>query len=685
MARIEEYQIDTNVQATDLLIGTDVGDGNKTKNYRISDILALGGGGTSGVSSIRLLGEANGLNGNVNFEAGAGVTITQSESPVAKLVIGLTGGAQLSSFTAGILDGSSFTINSTNNDLIFNPLDGISLSTQTGDTINIGQTDSGATAGTYTNPSVTVNAKGIVTNISSGTGGTFVEANPTDAATTSLAKLKVDTTTYTIPVPTQVQVSAPVNNAGTATAPIIGMAQSDATTNGYLSANDFTTFNNKQTEIALTTTGTSGAATFNASTGALNIPNYATTGGVTSVTATSPVVSSGGTTPVISMLAATTTQAGYLNPSDFNTFNDKQTEITLTTTGSSGAATFNAGTGALNIPVYNVSSGVNTQTGNVTWDSDGYNVAWVDFGLASFTNRQATTGAYQSYETTLTIGEQGYRLSQASNDINLGGSVTWEVVDETKQYGLIERSSINNTTGVTTKDQLGSDTGLIRTFTTEFEVARFVEQLHKVGDTSEGWFTIVNSNEDIQRFYGQKTDTFDADVVQGYYPPNGYGTIQLPQTANTQETNIATSATDSGGKIWSNFDTGEISFVDRTKSSGKRIRRLASYRQKSYSVVPANSPTIPMDFENAHNFSYSNTNASATVSLTFSNMENGDYGNLIMDLSSATGTFNFVIPSGTKVANGGGGAISLAVGQIHTITVTYDGTTYYATVANNYT
>lgn len=682
MARIEEYQIDTNVQATDLLIGTDVGDGNKTKNYRISDILALGGGGTSGVSSIRLLGEANGLNGNVNFEAGAGVTITQSAvgAPVAKLTIGLTGGASLSSFTAGILDGASFTVDSANDDLIFNPVDGISLSTQILNTINIGQVDSGATAGTYTNPSVTVNAKGIVTNISSGTGGTPVEANPTDAATTSLTKLKVDTTTYSIPAATQVQVSAPVNNAGTATAPIIGMAQSDATTNGYLSANDFTTFNNKQTEINLTTDNTSGPASFNPATGALNIPNYATTGGVTSVTATSPVVSSGGTTPVISMLAATTTQAGYLNPSDFNTFNNKQTEINLTTNNSSGPASFNSSTGALNIPVYNVSSGVNTQTGNVTWDSEGYNVSWVDFSLATFTNRQATTGAYQGYEGTITLGEQGYRLSQASNDLSTGGTVTWEVVDETKQYGLIERSSTNNSTTLFTKDQLGSDTGLIRTFTKATESVRFVEQLHENGITTKGWFT----NSDLQKWFGGKTDTFDADVVQGYYPPAGYGTIQLPQTTNTDETNILR-GTESNGKIWANSDTGEISYVDTTKTIGKRIRRLASYRQKAYSVVPANSATIPMDFETAHNFSYSNTTASPTVALTFPNIENGDYGNLLMDLTSTTGTFTLTLPAGIKVANGGGGAISLAVGQIHTITITQAGSTIYATVANNYT
>lgn len=680
MARIEEYQIDTNVQATDLLIGTDVGDGNKTKNYRISDILALGGGGTSGVSSIRLLGEVNGLNGNVNFEAGAGVTITQSESPLAKLVIGLTGGAQLSSFTAGIIDGSSFTVDPANDDLSFNPGDGISMSTQAPNTINIGQVDSGATAGTYTNASVTINPKGIVTNISSGTGGTLVEANPIDSATASLEKLKVDTTTYSIPVATQVQVSAPVNNAGTPTAPIIGMAESDATTNGYLSANDFTTFNNKQTEIALTTTGTSGAATFNASTGALNIPNYATTGGVTSVTATSPVVSSGGTTPVISMLAATTTQAGYLNPSDFNTFNDKQTEITLTTTGGSGAATFNAATGALNIPIYNVSSGTNFQTGNVIWDSQGYDVTWEDYGTATFTNRQATTGTYQAYQTNMSIGDYGYRLSQASNDINLGGSVTWEVIDETKQYGLIERSSINNSTTLFTKDQLGSDTGLIRTFTKASESVRFVEQLHENGVLNKGWFT----NSDLQRWFGGKTDTFDADVVQGYYPPAGYGTIQLPQTTSFEETNIL-SGTNSNGKIWANSETGDISYVDTTKSVGKRIRRLASYRQKAYFVVAANSPTISMDFETAHNFSYSNNGNNALAGLTFSNMENGDYGNLIIDLTSATGSFGLNLPAGVKVANGGGGSVSLPIGQIHTITFTYDGSTYYATVVNNFT
>jgi len=52
----------------------------------------------------------------------------------------------------------------------------------------------------------------------------------------------------------------------------IQVVQSGASTNGYLSSTDWTTFNNKQATVTLTTTGTSGAATFSA--GTLNIPQY---------------------------------------------------------------------------------------------------------------------------------------------------------------------------------------------------------------------------------------------------------------------------------------------------------------------------------------------------------------------------------------------------------------------------
>lgn len=131
-----------------------------------------------------------------------------------------------------------------------------------------------------------------------------------------------------------------------------------------------------QLPISLTTTG-SGAASFISN--VLNIPTPATgitylgtttpftignlavvadAGHVTSIgtstlSASSPLtgsftqIGSGG---ALGIQVANTSQNGYLSSTDWNTFNNKQGTITLTTTGTSGAATFSGGT--LNIPNY---------------------------------------------------------------------------------------------------------------------------------------------------------------------------------------------------------------------------------------------------------------------------------------------------------------------------------------------
>jgi len=91
-------------------------------------------------------------------------------------------------------------------------------------------------------------------------------------------------------------------------------------------------------------------------------------GYITAVTGTAPVVSSGGTTPAISMPVATASVDGYLDNADWTTFNNKQNAITLTTTGTSGAATLIGAT--LNIPNYSTAlSGYVPYTG-ATQDVD---------------------------------------------------------------------------------------------------------------------------------------------------------------------------------------------------------------------------------------------------------------------------------------------------------------------------
>jgi len=78
-------------------------------------------------------------------------------------------------------------------------------------------------------------------------------------------------------------------------------------------------------------------------------------GTVTAVTASLPLSSSGGVTPNLSISQASALGDGYLSSADWNAFNAKQDQITLTTTGTSGAATFIGN--VLNVPDYSGGSG----------------------------------------------------------------------------------------------------------------------------------------------------------------------------------------------------------------------------------------------------------------------------------------------------------------------------------------
>jgi hypothetical protein len=130
--------------------------------------------------------------------------------------------------------------------------------------------------------------------------------------------------------------------------------------------------------ITLTTTGTSGAATLVGT--VLNVPNYAGGISLTALSAVDPLFYNN-TTGVFTITQAGVATQGYLSSTDWNTFNDKEhalvfstglsrigntitntitqytdslarAAISLTTTGTSGAATYNSTTGVLNVPNY---------------------------------------------------------------------------------------------------------------------------------------------------------------------------------------------------------------------------------------------------------------------------------------------------------------------------------------------
>lgn len=88
--------------------------------------------------------------------------------------------------------------------------------------------------------------------------------------------------------------------------------------------NSYFTNSRARAAVSLTTVGTSGAATYNPSTGVLNIPNYSSTGGIglNSLSAVTPLAYNE-TNGVFSIQQAGPVQSGYLSSTDWNTFNNK--------------------------------------------------------------------------------------------------------------------------------------------------------------------------------------------------------------------------------------------------------------------------------------------------------------------------------------------------------------------------
>ena len=142
--------------------------------------------------------------------------------------------------------------------------------------------------------------------------------------------------------------------------------------------------------------GTAGQVLTSAGTG--NTPTWTTptTGTVTSVTGTAPVVSSGGATPAISMAAATTSVNGYLTSTDWNTFNGKAPAVTYTT----GYIPFGQGTTTPN------------QDSALFWDNTNKRL-----GIGTTTPTQAISVYKASYPyitfndaNTGTAGSDGFRV-----------------------------------------------------------------------------------------------------------------------------------------------------------------------------------------------------------------------------------------------------------------------------------
>jgi len=282
---------------------------------------------------------------------------------------------------------------------------------------------------------------GTVTTVSvataNGLAGTV--ANPTTSpsitlSTTVTGVLKGDGAT----------VSAAVANTDYLTPPS-GTALQKAGSGGALANAVLNT--DYQGPIALTTVGTSGASTFNGTT--LNIPNYASGAGTGTVTTVSVVGANGfagtvatpTTTPAITLTTSITGMlkgsGGALAAAVANT--DFQSPITLSTTGSTGAATLVAN--VLNIPNYSaagtvtsvatgtgLTGGTITTSGTISIDAT---VVTVD-GTQTLTNK--TISNLSSASTVLDSGGSNFQFGFRTMPKSTNASGTLVLSDSAKHY-----------------------------------------------------------------------------------------------------------------------------------------------------------------------------------------------------------------------------------------------------------
>jgi predicted heme/steroid binding protein len=280
--------------------------------------------------------------------------------------------------------------------------------------------------------------------------------------------------------------------------------------------------------ISLTTTGSSGASTYDNGTGVLNVPQYTlaglggvpdtrtltingtaydltvnrswSVGTVTSVATTGPIT--GGTitgSGTIGILQSGPAQDGYLSSTDWNTFNNKQATLSLTTTGNNGAATLVGAT--LNVPNYTLGGlGGVPDTRTLTINGTSYDLSvnrtWSVGTVTSITFNGPLTGG-----TITGSGTVGITQASGSADGYLS-STDWTTFNS-KQNALTNpvtgTGSANQAAFFTgTTSIVGSSVLILDGSNIAIGQAAAAQKLSVNGDVSIA--TILNATTDTDKF-----------------------------------------------------------------------------------------------------------------------------------------------------------------------------------------
>lgn len=471
--------------------------------------------------------------------------------------------------------------------------------------------------------------------------------------------------------------------------------------------------NGKQDTITLTTTGTSGAATFISN--VLNIPQYtdAFVGTVTSVAALtlgttgtdlSSTVANSTTTPVITLNVPTASAAnrGALSAADWTTFNNKQIAGNYITS-LTGEATA-SGPGASSVTLDNtavigkVLTGLNV-TGGTVISTDSILSAFGKVqnqinGLVGGSIFQGTWNASTNTPAlTSSVGTNGhYYIVSVDGSTNLNGITDWKVGDWAIFAGTAWQK-VDNTDSVASVNGYTGTVSLVTGDVLEGagSLPSRPSQLYFTDARARAAISLTTTGSSGASTYNSTTGVLN---IPNYLQDlSGYVTLATAQTITAAKTFTTSGNTDtltinhsSGSGIALNITkggNGEGIYVNKTSGSGNAVTIIGTLNATTLVKSGGTSSQFLKADGSVDSTSYGTGSVTSVAALTL--------GTSGTDLSStvANGTTTPVITLNVPTASASNrGALSSADwstfnGKQGTITLTTTGTSGAATLSSN--
>ena len=352
----------------------------------------------------------------------------------------------------------------------------------------------------------------------------------------------------------------------------------------------------------------------------------------------------------LSLSLASTSATGALSSTDWNTFNNKQSTISLTTNNNSGAATFSSNT--LNIPNYTL-AGLGGLSNSTSSTQNGY------FGDI-FLYDDATPSHYLQITNSANLTAQrvlSVNVNDADRTISLSGNLT------VSGNATISGTNTGDQTITLTGDVTGSGTGSFATTLANTTVVPNDYTAATITVDSKGRITSASSNTIPTVNNGTLTLNVSGTGLSGSqtFTANQSTNATFTVTSNATSANTASTivARDASGNFTAGTITGALSGNATTASTLQTARtiqtNLASTSAASFNgsadITPGITGTLPI----GNGGTGGTTAATAIQNLLPSYTSNNSK---VLALNSTATALEWITPTGGTGGIGGTGVAS---------------------------